>query len=241
MEQLAEALRKEQSVQVLVIGMDLSRPGAAAELKTQLDARGIGIEVLVNNAGFGVYGEFLDQSAEKITEMMRLNVMTLTELTHVFGQEMANRGHRPNRARGKRTGVPGGARICGLCREQGVCASLGRGAPSRTGTSGCVGDHGLAREDGDRLWRYRRGEILAPSQGTDHETPRRSQNWRARCDAGQSECGAWFFEQGERVHGPFHASLDATDGVREGDGGLKVAFEVEREHGPRERITKCNI
>jgi uncharacterized protein len=63
MEQLAEALRKEQSVQVLVIGMDLSRPGAAAELKTQLDARGIGIEVLVNNAGFGVYGEFLDQSA----------------------------------------------------------------------------------------------------------------------------------------------------------------------------------
>ena len=47
-EQLAEALRKEQSVQVLVIGMDLSRPGAATELKAQLDARAIGIEVLVS-------------------------------------------------------------------------------------------------------------------------------------------------------------------------------------------------
>jgi len=92
MEQLAEALRKEQSVRVLVIGMDLSRPGSAAELKAQLDARGIGIEILVNNAGFGVYGEFLDQSVEKITEMLRLNIMTLTELTHVFGQEMAYRG-----------------------------------------------------------------------------------------------------------------------------------------------------
>ena len=93
MEQLAEELRRAQSVQHLVIGMDLSRPGAAAELKAQLDARGIGIEVLVNNAGFGMYGEFLDQSVEKITEMMRLNIMTLTELTHIFGQEMANRGH----------------------------------------------------------------------------------------------------------------------------------------------------
>lgn len=81
MEQLAEALRKAQSVQVLVIGMDLSRPGAAAELKAQLDSHGIGIEVLVNN-----------DSVEKITEMMRLNMMTLTELTHIFGQEMVNRG-----------------------------------------------------------------------------------------------------------------------------------------------------
>jgi len=93
MEQLAEALRKERSVQVLVIGVDLSQPGAAAELKAQLDARGIGIEVLVNNAGFGMYGEFIDQPIEKITEMMRLNIMALTELTHVFGREMANRGH----------------------------------------------------------------------------------------------------------------------------------------------------
>jgi short-subunit dehydrogenase len=93
MEQLAEAIQKAQSVQVVVIGIDLSRPGAAAELKAQLDARGIRIEVLVNNAGFGVYGEFLDQSAEKIAEMVRLNIMTLTELTHMFGQEMANRGH----------------------------------------------------------------------------------------------------------------------------------------------------
>jgi len=93
MEQLAEAIQKAQSVQVVVIGIDLSRPGAAAELKAQLDERGIGIEVLVNNAGFGVYGEFLDQSVEKIAEMVRLNIMTLTELTHMFGQEMANRGH----------------------------------------------------------------------------------------------------------------------------------------------------
>ena len=95
MQELAEALRNAQSVQVSVIEMDLARPGAAAELKAQLDASGIGIEVLVNNAGFGVYGEFLNQSVEKITDMMQLNVMALTHLTRIFGQEMANRrrGH----------------------------------------------------------------------------------------------------------------------------------------------------
>ena len=92
MEQLAEALRKAQSVEVLVIGMDLSQPEAAAELKEQLNGRGIGIEALVNNAGFGVYGEFLNQSVEKISEMMRLNMMTVTEMTHIFGQEMVKRG-----------------------------------------------------------------------------------------------------------------------------------------------------
>lgn len=92
MEELAEALREAQSVQVQVIETDLSRPGAAAELKAHLDASGTEIEVLVNNAGFGAYGDFLDQSVEKITEMVRLNITALTELTHLFGQEMAGRG-----------------------------------------------------------------------------------------------------------------------------------------------------
>jgi short-subunit dehydrogenase len=68
MEQLAEELRKKHSVQVVVIGTDLSRSDAGAELKVDLDTRGIAIEILVNNAGFGIYGDFLDQSLEKITE-----------------------------------------------------------------------------------------------------------------------------------------------------------------------------
>ncbi len=95
MDTLAEELRKKHSVEVAVIGMDLSRAGAGTELKADLDARGIAIEILVNNAGFGIYGGFLDQSLEKTTEMMRLNMMAVTELTHVFGRGMAERrgGH----------------------------------------------------------------------------------------------------------------------------------------------------
>lgn len=92
MNELAETLRRERGVQVVVIGLDLARAGAAAQLKADLDSRGIGINVLVNNAGYGMSGSFLDQPMEKIASMMQLNVMTLTELTHAFGRDMAKRG-----------------------------------------------------------------------------------------------------------------------------------------------------
>jgi len=92
MDKLAEELRRKHLVQVVVIGMDLSRAGVGPELKSDLDGRGIAIDVLVNNAGLGMYGSFLDQSLQKITEMMQVNMMTLTELTYVFARDMVKRG-----------------------------------------------------------------------------------------------------------------------------------------------------
>ncbi len=92
MDELAEELRRKHSVQVVVIGLDLSRAGVAAELKSDLDGRGIPIHVLVNNAGFGMYGSFLNQPLQKITDMLQVNMTTLTQLTHMFAREMAGRG-----------------------------------------------------------------------------------------------------------------------------------------------------
>ena len=92
MNKLAEELRQKFAVQVVVEGMDLSQPGVGSELKFRLDARGIPIDILVNNAGYGLYGPFLDQPLEKITDMLRLNMTTLTELTHLFAREMVKRG-----------------------------------------------------------------------------------------------------------------------------------------------------
>lgn len=91
MNRLAEELTRKHSLQIVVIGMDLSRPGAAAELKSDLDARGIAIGSLVNNAGYGMYGGFLDQKLEAISGMMRVNMLALTELTHIFGRDMVKR------------------------------------------------------------------------------------------------------------------------------------------------------
>jgi uncharacterized protein len=91
MDSLAEELRQMHSVHVVVEGMDLSRAGAGAELKARIDARGIPVETLVNNAGYGLYGAFLDQPLEKIANMLQLNMITVTELTYVFARDMVKR------------------------------------------------------------------------------------------------------------------------------------------------------
>src|SRR5262245_178174 len=95
MEKLAEELRQTHRVNVVVEGIDLSVRGAAAELKSRLDRRDIAIDVLLNNAGYGLYGEFVDQPLQNTLEMLQLNLMALTELTHIFASDMKKRrsGH----------------------------------------------------------------------------------------------------------------------------------------------------
>lgn len=89
---LAAELSAAHALQVHVETIDLAEPGAASQLKARLDAVGIAVDVLVNNAGFGLYGEFVTQSPQRLQEMLQLNVMALTELSHAFGREMAQRG-----------------------------------------------------------------------------------------------------------------------------------------------------
>jgi len=95
MEKLAEQLRQRHGVNVVVEGVDLSVPGAGAELKARLDMQRIVVDVLVNNAGFGLFGDFVSQPIEQILSMLRLNMLALTELTHLFAGEMVKRrtGH----------------------------------------------------------------------------------------------------------------------------------------------------
>jgi short-subunit dehydrogenase len=95
MERLAAELRQKHSVDIAIEGIDLARQGAGSELKSRLDARGVSIDILVNNAGYGWYGSFIEQPLGTITDMVQLNVTTLTELTHLFAADMAERktGH----------------------------------------------------------------------------------------------------------------------------------------------------
>ena len=57
-----------------------------------LDAEGIVVDTLINNAGYGLFGEFVDQPLQRTLDMLQLNMLTLTELTHAFGGAMARRG-----------------------------------------------------------------------------------------------------------------------------------------------------
>jgi uncharacterized protein len=48
--------------------------------------------VLVNNAGFGVYGNFIDHPADRLSQMIELNLVSLTSLTYHYTRKMAERG-----------------------------------------------------------------------------------------------------------------------------------------------------
>ncbi len=89
---LATELKETMRVEAVAISCDLGVPGAAAKLVAELDARKIAPSALVNNAGFGAQGVAIDLPVERMTEMIQLNVASLTELSLIVGKGMASRG-----------------------------------------------------------------------------------------------------------------------------------------------------
>ena len=71
-------------VAVKIVSLDLAAPPAARFLFDQLHREGIAIDVLVNNAGFGAFGEFTQISEQEILGQISLNITALTQLTWSF-------------------------------------------------------------------------------------------------------------------------------------------------------------
>jgi short-subunit dehydrogenase len=93
LEDLAFELRDRHSIQVEVEVCDLLSDGAIAALHEGLRSRGRQVDVLVNNAGVGRHGTFIEQELDGLLTMMRLNMLALVELTHRFAGDMAGRGY----------------------------------------------------------------------------------------------------------------------------------------------------
>jgi hypothetical protein len=87
-----EALVAELGGEVHIFEADLSKEGAAASLIAELEAEGLSVGTLINNAGFGLAGKFADRPLAKLSEMIDLNVRTLTELCHLVLPAMRARG-----------------------------------------------------------------------------------------------------------------------------------------------------
>jgi short-subunit dehydrogenase len=88
---LANELRRSTSVSVVAIQVDLSFPGAVQILTKQLSNGEIPIDLLVNNAGFGLRGEFRGLSIRRQLEMLRLNNQAIVELTYSLLPRMLER------------------------------------------------------------------------------------------------------------------------------------------------------
>lgn len=92
---LKSELEKLYKTHVEIFSCDLSIRNSAVQLYKQIKERGLKINGLVNNAGFGDHAEFEKSSLNKMLEMIQLNVTTLTELTHLFTQELI--AHAPSK------------------------------------------------------------------------------------------------------------------------------------------------
>jgi len=87
-----EALKAELGADVHIFAADLSPPGAARSLIAALEAEGLTVDTLINNAGFGLAGRFAGNPLGRQSEMVDLNVRTLVELCHLVLPAMRARG-----------------------------------------------------------------------------------------------------------------------------------------------------
>jgi hypothetical protein len=92
LEAVADELETTYGVDTHVFTADLSDPEAPAALHRSVVDAGLEIDTLVNNAGFGSYGPFLEDDAGTDRALIELHVGTVTALTKLFGRGMADRG-----------------------------------------------------------------------------------------------------------------------------------------------------
>ncbi len=91
LERLAGELRAQHGVEVHVLTADLTQPGACARLQSDVEQRGLTVDWLINNAGFGTHGAFAELPVEREVEEVQLNVSALVELTGRFLPAMVQR------------------------------------------------------------------------------------------------------------------------------------------------------
>ena len=88
----AHLLQGEGSPKVIPLAFDLFEKDAAQQLYDKVSELGIDIDVLVNDAGQGVYGKFIDNNLNDELKIIQLNVASLVTITKLFLKDMVTRG-----------------------------------------------------------------------------------------------------------------------------------------------------
>jgi len=91
LKQLQGELKSKHGIDVTTIALDLGTPDAPQALFDLLKQQGKTIDVLINNAGFGVFGRELEIPWERTNQMLQLDIVTLTHMTKLFAREMIKR------------------------------------------------------------------------------------------------------------------------------------------------------
>ncbi len=89
--EVAQAVTQQYGVEVTVLALDLGIDDAAQHLYDQIKAQGKVVDVLINNAGFGLSGEFISLPWAREKAMLELDMITVVHLTKLFVQDMLAR------------------------------------------------------------------------------------------------------------------------------------------------------
>ena len=92
LDSLAKALARSHGIKVAVIAADLQQPGCGAALAAQVTRRKLQVDLLINNAGFGMAGGFDQNDGARHQQMIALNVAAVVELAQAFLPAMLERG-----------------------------------------------------------------------------------------------------------------------------------------------------
>jgi short-subunit dehydrogenase len=85
---VADEIKQTHSVDVMSIAKDLFNPENAFELYDQVKSKNLHVEILINDAGQGVYGEFKDTDIRRELDIVQLNISSLVVLTKLFLKDM---------------------------------------------------------------------------------------------------------------------------------------------------------
>ena len=93
LEELARALEVKHGVRAQVITADLADPGAPEQIMQELRARELEVDVLINNAGFGIRTAFGDTPWTQHAQLIQVEVTAVAHLTHLCLPGMLDRGY----------------------------------------------------------------------------------------------------------------------------------------------------
>ncbi|HZZ72266.1 MAG TPA: SDR family oxidoreductase [Pirellulales bacterium] len=92
LQDLKRELEEAHSIVATVIPADLQAADGAAKLFRAAQGTGRRIELLINNAGLGIFGSFFEQTPAELEAMIQIDVAALTQLTRLFAEQMAAAG-----------------------------------------------------------------------------------------------------------------------------------------------------
>jgi uncharacterized protein len=92
LQDLADSLGAQYGVRCVVLQADLAASDAAKRIVTELERLDLKIDLLINNAGLGLTGDFLSHDLAEELASIHVNLQALVGLSHALGAKMVSRG-----------------------------------------------------------------------------------------------------------------------------------------------------